>query len=246
MHARHTNPTTGRFLSVDPMGANPGMPQTWNRYSYVTGNPLKYVDPQGLAEVDACNDNTSCVGSITVIDKGPANSDPLTGLNDLIAGRADLDNLAAGDPEFGTQVLRRAGALAEGPVNAETTFLKYLALFAPGFGEAEAVSLGFVDTGAINVFNRYLGHVVNRHTILGTETAGKSIFGATENVVTLIKGAEGTAPMGVQWNGNLVFVVDAGRIIGTEGATGAPTAIYTVITDGARNFVTAFPGLPWR
>ncbi len=88
--------------------------------------------------------------------------------------------------------------------------------------------------------------MVQSHTIVGTETAGKSIFGATENVVTLIKGAGGTVPMTVQWNGNLVFVVDAGRIIGTDGSTGAPTAIYTVITDGARNLVTAFPGLPWR
>jgi RHS repeat-associated protein len=49
MHARHESPMTGRFLSVDPAleSAEPGTPQTWNRYSYVAGNPLKYIDPTG-------------------------------------------------------------------------------------------------------------------------------------------------------------------------------------------------------
>lgn len=49
MHARFYNPQTGRFLSFDAPGgsAKPGAPQTWNLYSYVGGNPLKYVDPDG-------------------------------------------------------------------------------------------------------------------------------------------------------------------------------------------------------
>jgi RHS repeat-associated protein len=49
MHARHCSPVTGRFLSVDPAGESfdPMAPQSWNRYSYVQGNPLKFVDPSG-------------------------------------------------------------------------------------------------------------------------------------------------------------------------------------------------------
>jgi RHS repeat-associated protein len=49
MHARFYSPATGRFLSVDPAmeSANPYLPQTWNRYNYVAGNPLKYIDPTG-------------------------------------------------------------------------------------------------------------------------------------------------------------------------------------------------------
>lgn len=50
MHARHFNPTIGRFLSPDPIGGNPFAPQTWNRYSYVLGNPMSYTDPWGLVE----------------------------------------------------------------------------------------------------------------------------------------------------------------------------------------------------
>jgi RHS repeat-associated protein len=45
--ARYHNPNIGRFMSPDPAGADPADPQSWNRYSYVLNNPLKYVDPDG-------------------------------------------------------------------------------------------------------------------------------------------------------------------------------------------------------
>jgi RHS repeat-associated protein len=41
----------GRWLSPDPAGigaVDPRNPQSWNRYSYVLNNPLKFVDPRGL------------------------------------------------------------------------------------------------------------------------------------------------------------------------------------------------------
>lgn len=48
MHARFSSPLTGRFTSVDPLGGKPEVPQSWNRYAYALGNPLKYVDPSGM------------------------------------------------------------------------------------------------------------------------------------------------------------------------------------------------------
>jgi hypothetical protein len=47
-----------------------------------------------------------------------------------------------------------------------------------------------------------------------------------------------------QRGGNLERVVDAGRIIGTDRATGASTSFYTVITRPNGNLVTASPGRP--
>lgn len=40
----------GRFLSVDRLlnSGCPDGPQTWNRYPYVNGNPLRFIDPPGL------------------------------------------------------------------------------------------------------------------------------------------------------------------------------------------------------
>ena len=47
---RYYSSTQGRFTSVDPLGASAIVsdPQSFNRYTYVLNNPLKYVDPNGL------------------------------------------------------------------------------------------------------------------------------------------------------------------------------------------------------
>jgi RHS repeat-associated protein len=53
---REYHPTQGRWLTPDPAGlaaVNPSNPQSWNRYAYVTNNPLAKVDPLGLASA-AC------------------------------------------------------------------------------------------------------------------------------------------------------------------------------------------------
>jgi RHS repeat-associated protein len=48
--ARFFASTQGRFISVDPLGASAIVsdPQSFNRYTYVLNNPLKYVDPDGF------------------------------------------------------------------------------------------------------------------------------------------------------------------------------------------------------
>jgi RHS repeat-associated protein len=57
MHARYYNPNAGRFLSIDPNMDNDTAyePQKWNRYSYVTNNPLRYMDPTGETRWDRLN-----------------------------------------------------------------------------------------------------------------------------------------------------------------------------------------------
>jgi RHS repeat-associated protein len=47
--ARYYSSPLGRFMSVDPNNAGEvdEDPQTWNAYSYVRNNPLRYVDPDG-------------------------------------------------------------------------------------------------------------------------------------------------------------------------------------------------------
>lgn len=50
MHARYYSPEFGRFLTVDPVGGDVGVSQSWNRYSYVKNNPTNRVDPTGMFE----------------------------------------------------------------------------------------------------------------------------------------------------------------------------------------------------
>ncbi|OGS56643.1 MAG: hypothetical protein A3K60_01385 [Euryarchaeota archaeon RBG_19FT_COMBO_56_21] len=47
--ARQMDPELGRFVSMDPELGSLSAPQTQNRYPYCINNPLKYVDPTGLA-----------------------------------------------------------------------------------------------------------------------------------------------------------------------------------------------------
>jgi RHS repeat-associated protein len=42
--ARFYSPKLGRFLSADTIVPGAANPQAYNRYSYVLGNPLKYID----------------------------------------------------------------------------------------------------------------------------------------------------------------------------------------------------------
>ena len=48
MKGRMYDPKVGRFLTMDPLVSHPSFSQSWNPYSYVLNNPLKYVDPSGF------------------------------------------------------------------------------------------------------------------------------------------------------------------------------------------------------
>ena len=48
MNGRVYDPRLGRFLSPDPVVANPFHSQGWNRYAYVRNRPLSFTDPTGL------------------------------------------------------------------------------------------------------------------------------------------------------------------------------------------------------
>jgi RHS repeat-associated protein len=70
MHARHFNPLLGRFLSTDVFGGYVEQPQSLNRFAYVLGNPINYVDPDGMDPVRGVNNRTPPPVGMTVFDIG--------------------------------------------------------------------------------------------------------------------------------------------------------------------------------
>ena len=49
LRARYYDPSTGRFLSKDPLPASSSMSPLANPYSYALSNPLALIDPTGLS-----------------------------------------------------------------------------------------------------------------------------------------------------------------------------------------------------
>jgi len=52
MNGRVYDPGLGRFMSADPTIPDPNSSQSYNRYSYAQGNPLRMLDPTGFTEID--------------------------------------------------------------------------------------------------------------------------------------------------------------------------------------------------
>jgi hypothetical protein len=115
--------------------------------------------------------------------------------------------------------------------------------------DAGLVNTGVVFSSAaanlqrIEITPSALQHVLDRHTVGGTMTAGKSVFNSGEDIRALIRSAELVDPT-PQARGNDQRIVDAGRMIGVDRQTRRQTSTYTVITTSSGKLVTAFPGLP--
>jgi RHS repeat-associated protein len=66
--ARYLRAEQGRFGTVDPLTASQRVtdPQSFNRYSYVLNNPLRFLDPDGLDASPGCASDPDCLIVIRV------------------------------------------------------------------------------------------------------------------------------------------------------------------------------------
>jgi hypothetical protein len=87
-----------------------------------------------------------------------------------------------------------------------------------------------------------LEHIAERHVPGGLQAADRSVFNVGEDILGLLRAAEGQAPVFQARTGNLIRTVEAGRGIGVS--KGAETSLYTVVTTVAENLITMFPGVP--
>jgi RHS repeat-associated protein len=71
--ARYYSSQQGRFTSVDPSNESIRLPnpQTFNRYAYVSNNPLRYVDPDGRFQIETAVDLISLASSIVDFYRNP-------------------------------------------------------------------------------------------------------------------------------------------------------------------------------
>jgi hypothetical protein len=112
------------------------------------------------------------------------------------------------------------------------------------FTAASALDDAAYSASKIKITERGLTHVLDRHVADGALSANKSLFADDVVITRLIADADAVVPVIQPRNGNLAYIVDAGRTIGVDRTTNAGTSIYTVITRPSGELVTAFPGLP--
>ncbi|MED1784003.1 RHS repeat-associated core domain-containing protein [Brevibacillus fortis] len=55
LRARYYDPTVGRFISEDTYKGQVDNPLSLNRYTYVSNNPLRYIDPSGHRQCEGAN-----------------------------------------------------------------------------------------------------------------------------------------------------------------------------------------------
>ncbi len=237
------SPDLAAFLSPDEFRYLSGTGTLW---SWPGQNPMRWRDPSGRDPWSG-----DAIGESWMLERGDLSSDQMQSIEvarggGVLAGfMAMLGLTVAPALETGVAMgLQRGLMSSQGSARA----LARAAVVAIGGAKTCAAPSGGTGGGgspapAINVGARGLSHVLARHFAGGAQTAGKSLFGAGETVPGLASAAESVTPV-LQSGGNFARIVNAGRAIGIDRATGLPTTTYTVITDAAGNLVTMFPGTP--
>ncbi|NJD33106.1 MAG: hypothetical protein FIB04_14605 [Gammaproteobacteria bacterium] len=130
MNGRVYDPVLGRFLSPDPVVQSPYDSQSWNRYSYVRNNPLRYTDPTGFVCFNghpaADYAAESCMRSIVeqvyvymsrLYDRINASVPDFVGAAALQSNVAAAGSVGAGDAAYASGLASATAPLEEVVVN---------------------------------------------------------------------------------------------------------------------------------
>jgi RHS repeat-associated protein len=111
MQARYYDPSTGRFLSVDPVQPAAGNSFNFNRYDYTNNNPINHTDPDGR-----CADGLTCDQMVQDYGKWAA-ANP---------AQADKIGSAVGGPGVAAMMIASGVGEVVGIVRAAVTIDKVL------------------------------------------------------------------------------------------------------------------------
>ena len=223
LRARYYDPTTGNFLTHDPLAATTTQP-----YSYAGGNPISATDPTGTCSWNPFSDNTCLAAAAAAVPGGQGLDNALTSAvsfgDQVTFGISKQVRHAAG---LGKSVNECSNAYNNEAVTAAATVF----MFADGEGELAAAK--DAETAAVDV-----GHA-GIHQFPGI-TAGKSQFFDGVNLGRLSD--TGDLAGVAQKNGNIRYLLRGQGEVGVDRTTGLPTDIYTIIRKPDGSVLTMFPG----
>jgi RHS repeat-associated protein len=120
---RYYDPIIGRFLSVDPVSADPNSGASFNRYNYAGNNPYRFTDPDGRQSWPA--DGQGPVSWDPPSKTGPF-GEPLGGTDPGVSSARELTSIGAKIEEAivtffsGAAEARVAGEVGEAGAGAKT------------------------------------------------------------------------------------------------------------------------------
>ncbi len=198
MNARVYDPELGRFLSADTYVQDPGDSQSYNRYSYVRNNPLKYTDPSGhfLAALVAGIANlftaVTTLSTATMIVAGAALGFAVSTITALINGASIGDALRAGAIGAIFGMVSAGVSFGIGEVFSGGFWNLHPVLGGIAKAVAHGVAQGLISTGRGGTFKDgflpgVFGSLAGRFTSmleksgswLGTSPAGQMLVAAT-------------------------------------------------------------------
>jgi RHS repeat-associated protein len=146
--ARYYSGAQGRFTSSDPLFSSAERldPQTWNRYSYVTNNPMKYHDPTG----ERRNPVTSRRG----IDPRPANGERgriRANKNNSHIGEFGMTRNGGTRPHHGIDINAKVGTPLVAPESGTVTGIRV----AGGYGNQLVIRTEAGETVTLNHLKGY-------------------------------------------------------------------------------------------
>jgi RHS repeat-associated protein len=237
MKGRIYDPKVGRFLTIDPLVADPLSAQSWNAYAYVENNPLNFIDPSGFEDgpppyvlgtwVPWSSGVSACIGTGCApppkVD-GPPPVKPVEGSREATqigATRPSVDVSTNGSASG--QVPQPAAAVAK-----DWKQNPWVQLFG---GFASGVALGIVPFAGAGEQLLDHGHVISP----GTPEARRGLAGGqiAGGMIAVVLGVSG------EIGGGLFSLTGVGAIAGVP----AMVVSAGVVTGGLANVAAGVRGL---
>ena len=245
--------TYGRFMTPDPSAksAKDGTPGSWNRYSYVQGDPVNRKDPRGL---DICEDDPDyCDGFFTDPygeNDGTSFASPNCGTLTLdqidvalgVFNSSSCFNFAATSVETSASPPKPTCAAANGLTNDQTAavvtvmgensnWLQGTQMYLPGAssGQGPTITRSMVYTEDIDMFSVFTNRAAkpNYPSTIGAVASQPGQFSAYGNGVGLqnFTLALESSPGSFMCN-DLTDVVNAMNYVAANGSQLSPAYIY--------------------
>lgn len=183
----------------DRLKAPPGAPaprrgpQSWNRYSYVLGNPLKFIAPLGLKEINACTGSTEgsirCTGDVDAGNNQDPSRDDERSMDQALFLNFLFGNHAGGGASgrFHHQMRSELGLSVREYANYVSTqggagdCLDFTCRVLAEVAEDTLTGTTYLEAGVVAVTEVWLFSGAGVFSLAGETTGSFRLFGATHD-----------------------------------------------------------------